>query len=113
MVRASSRRGCSRTLILAALVGLAACRPAATPRTQLTVVAPEADADADVYVDGTYVGRIGELEAAGTDGIVLAAGVHRVEIRKPGRFPVQRTVRVDAATPAQVVLEAELLEDPL
>jgi hypothetical protein len=33
-------------------------------------------------------------------------------VRKPGRFPVQRTVRVDGDTPAEIVVDAELLEDP-
>ena len=44
--------------------------------------------------------------------VQLAPGQHRVEIRKAGRFPVQRTVAVDADTPPQTVIEAELLEDP-
>jgi hypothetical protein len=79
----------------------------------LRIEAPAQDADADVYVDGNYIGQVGGLASAGTSGIQLAPGVHRVEIRKPGRFPVQRTVRVDRTTPAEVVVRAELLEDPL
>jgi hypothetical protein len=75
----------------------------------LKIVVDEADADAEVFVDGAYLGQVSEVSGAQT----LAPGVHRVEIRKPGRFPVQRTVRVDTKTPAPITeVVAELLEDP-
>jgi len=74
----------------------------------LRIVAPEPDVDADVYIDGNYVGQVHAIPT----GVGLAPGVHRLEVRKPGRFPVQRTVRVDKDTPAEVIVEAELLEDP-
>lgn len=64
--------------------------------------------DADVWVDGQYIGQV----AAVSGRLKLAAGVHRVEIRKPGHFPVQRTVRVDKQGGGAVVVEAELLADP-
>lgn len=64
--------------------------------------------DADVWVDGEYIGQV----AAVSGQLRLAPGVHRVEIRKPGHFPVQRTVRVDKDSGAVVVVEAELLTDP-
>lgn len=64
--------------------------------------------DADVWVDGQYIGQV----AAVSGRLKLAAGVHRVEIRKPGHFPVQRTVRVDKNGGGAVVVEAELLADP-
>jgi hypothetical protein len=67
-----------------------------------------ATADADVWVDGEYIGQV----AAVSGKLRLAPGVHRVEIRKPGHFPVQRTVRVDKQSGAVVVVEAELLTDP-
>jgi hypothetical protein len=67
-----------------------------------------ATADADVWVDGEYVGQV----AAVSGKLRLAPGVHRVEVRKPGHFPVQRTVRVDKQSGTTVVVEAELLADP-
>lgn len=100
-----------RLATLGLLVGLLGC-PAASAGTSLVVEVPEADRDADVFVDGHYIGQVGALGKDPVGPVMLAPGVHRVEVRKAGRFPVQRTVRVDAATPAQTVLEAELLEDP-
>lgn len=92
-----------------------ACRPAPGLGARLEVRAPQADADADVYVDGRYVGQISAIEASTAGALELAPGLHRVEIRKAGRFPVQRTVRVDEtrAQDTRVVVEAELLENPL
>lgn len=92
-------------------VGIAACHPASAG-TSLQIEVPEADRDADVFVDGHYVGQVGALGQEPVGPVMLAPGVHRVEVRKAGRFPVQRTVRVDGDTPAQLVIEAELLEDP-
>lgn len=65
-------------------------------------------ADADVWVDGQYIGQV----AAVSGRLKLTAGVHRVEVRKPGHFPVQRTVRVDKQGGGAVVVEAQLLADP-
>jgi hypothetical protein len=65
-------------------------------------------ADADVWVDGQYIGQV----AAVSGRLKLAPGVHRVEIRKPGHFPVQRTVRVEKQGGGAVVVDAELLADP-
>lgn len=80
--------------------------------TALVILTEEADLDADVFVDGNYVGQVGELQNTTTGPIRLAPGVHRVEVRKPGRFPVQRTVRVEKKPPPETTVEAELLEDP-
>ena len=88
------------------------CRPSPGTGAALRVEAPEADQDADVYVDGNYVGQVGSMDEAGVEALMLAPGVHRVEIRKPGRFPVQRTVKVDKTGPKEVVVEAELLTNP-
>ena len=105
-------RAVSRFAFASALL-LGACRPAPGTGAPLSIeVAPE-DADADVYVDGNYVGQVGSLTAAGAEPLMLAPGVHRLEVRKPGRFPVQRTIRVEGGPGAQpVVVDAELLEDP-
>lgn len=92
-----------------------ACKPRGTDApggVALRIDVVDADADADVFVDGHYVGT---ARALGTDKlgtIQLTPGTHRVEVRKAGRFPVQRTVKVDGSTPDEVVLTAELLEDP-
>jgi hypothetical protein len=70
------------------------------------------DLDAEVFVDGNYVGQVKALRVPETGPILLAPGIHRVEVRKPGRFPVQRTVEVAKQSKAPVVVRAELLEDP-
>jgi hypothetical protein len=99
----------TRALILGAL--LTACRPTTAIGTELRIVTPQADRDAEVWVDGQYVGQIAEL--GGSLGPVrLAPGTHRVEVRKPGRFPVQRTVTVERKGPTVIEVPAELLEDP-
>jgi hypothetical protein len=71
-------------------------------------VVDQADLDADVWVDGQYIGQV----AAVSGKLKLAPGVHRVEVRKPGHFPVQRTVRVDRKPAPSVTVQAELLGDP-
>lgn len=102
-------RGAMRTLVLAlALVG---CKHA-DAGTSLEIEVPQEDLDADLFVDGQYVGQVGAIGKEPVGPVKLAPGVHRVEVRKPGRFPVQRTVKVDGDTPPQTVIEAELLEDP-
>lgn len=79
----------------------------------LRIEVADADRDAEVFVDGNYVGQVKALAVASTGPILLAPGVHRVEVRKPGRFPVQRTVEVDRKRPPpEIVVDAELLEDP-
>ncbi|MBX7083576.1 MAG: hypothetical protein K1X88_30485 [Nannocystaceae bacterium] len=98
-------------LMLCATLALAACRPDPQRGAALQITIAPADRDADVWVDGNYIGRVGELQAAGAGPLRLAPGRHRVEVRKPGRFPVQRTIVVDGKD-ATVVLPAELLADP-
>jgi hypothetical protein len=100
-------------LAAGAFVGLLfGCRTTTPAGSTLVIQTPKADTDADVFVDGTYVGRVGALGAGKLPPIRLAPGVHRVEVRKTGRFPVQRTIRVETPAPAEVVLDAQLLEDP-
>jgi hypothetical protein len=108
-------RSLSSSLRIALALGLALAVPAcsrAQAGTSLQIQVPEADRDADLYVDGHYVGQVSAVGKEPVGPVMLAPGVHRVEVRKAGRFPVQRTVRVDAQTPAQTVIDAELLEDP-
>ncbi len=95
---------------LAVLACLCACRPAPGRGATLQIATVAADADADVWVDGNYIGRVIDLGKS-TGAIKLAPGKHRVEVRKPGRFPVQRTIEVDGSAPT-IRLDAELLEDP-
>ena len=74
-------------------------------------VAPD-DLDAEVFVDGNYVGQVKVLQEPETGPLLLAPGIHRVEVRKPGRFPVQVTATVKKDRNGPVVIRAELLEDP-
>ncbi len=103
----------SRFALALALVAASGCRPRAATASPvaLSIEVADADADADVYVDGHYVGQVRAL-GDGLGTMQLAPGVHRVEVRKAGRFAVQRTVRVDGSSPAEIKLTAELLEDP-
>ncbi len=104
------------SLVFAALLGASACatRPAggAEQAAPLKIEVPAEDLDAEVYVDGNYVGQVKALAVPETGPLLLAPGVHRVEVRKPGRFPVQRTVTVERTQRTPVVVRAELLEDP-
>ena len=71
---------------------------------------PEEDDDADVFVDGNYVGQVNEVHGA----VRVAPGKHRVEVRKPGRFPIQETVEVDRSRREQTrQVRGELLSNPL
>lgn len=106
------RRGRGRWLAAGLLAVTTVACVTANAGTTLKIEAPPQDQDADVYIDGHYVGQIDALGDDPAGPVQLAPGQHRVEIRKAGRFPVQRTVAVDADTPPQTVIEAELLEDP-
>jgi hypothetical protein len=103
-----SRSACSSALALV----LVACHPQSGPGATLQITTAPEDGDADVFVDGNYIGRVADLARPDMPKPKLAPGSHRVEVRKAGRFPVQRTVRVVANGPATVTLAAELLEDP-
>lgn len=107
-------RGVALFLVAALLLGACATRAAggADQAAPLKIEVPKDDLDAEVFVDGNYVGQVKALEVPETGPILLAPGIHRVEVRKPGRFPVQRTVTVDRSQRAPVVVRAELLEDP-
>ena len=109
----------ARGMLAGALVSLSlACatgpraRGGEKPSSALRVVVPADDRDAEVWVDGQYLGVVVELEDPRTGLPLLAPGVHRVEVRKPGRFPVQRTVEVPRDAPPETTVEAELLADP-
>lgn len=120
-------RGQGRSTLAAALVLLLACAgcagrpsasatPATIPATLLILQASAAAADADVYVDGQYLGTIAELGsvdgAPAVDPPKLAPGDHRIEVRKAGRFPAQHTVTVPKRPDAKTHQVIELLEDP-
>lgn len=64
--------------------------------------------DADVWVDGEYIGQVEAVSGR----LKLAPGTHRVEVRKPGHFPVQRTVTVDRKGGGSVAVDAQMLPDP-
>ena len=95
---------------LVALVSVAACTTGPGPNTKApsSLLKISADDDADVWVDGQYIGQVSAVSGR----LELAPGVHRVEVRKAGHFPVQRTVRVDKKGGETLIVSAELLEDP-
>ena len=114
-LRRPDRRVCLSSVALALALALSACAHRAAASEQaapLTIEVPDVDLDAEVFVDGNYVGQVKALRVPETGPILLAPGTHRVEVRKPGRFPVQRTVTVGKAQRTAVVVRAELLEDP-
>lgn len=94
-------------LVLPLVVGCAHTQAGREAPTSLLEIASESP-DADVWVDGAYIGQISAVSGR----LRLAVGVHRIEIRKPGHFPVQRTVRVQKQAGGTVVVAAELLTDP-
>lgn len=110
MLYSPAMRAWLALVLVAAVAAGGAC--ASGQAAALKIAAPAEDADAEVFVDGNYVGQVRALESGAAGPLLLAPGVHRVEVRKPGRFPVQRTVRVERRPPAEIVVEAELLEDP-
>jgi hypothetical protein len=89
----------------------AGCRPDPDKWSVLRIETAQQDLDADVFVDGHYIGQVSAILRSRNRGIMLAPGVHRLEVRKPGRFPVQKTIRVDGSR-SVVVVQAELLTDP-
>jgi len=67
-----------------ALAPIAGCRHA-DAGTALRIEVPQEDLDADLFVDGQYVGQVGAMGKEPVGPVKLAPGVHRVEVRKPGR----------------------------
>jgi hypothetical protein len=110
MVPARSVSACSRWFFAICLVAsLTACVHGSNREQPASVLEiATVTTDADVWVDGEYIGQVSAVSGK----LRLAPGVHRVEIRKPGHFPVQRTVEVDKQGGTAVVVEAELLADP-
>jgi hypothetical protein len=55
--------------------------------------------DADVFVDGTYAGRVEDFDGA-TQPLTLTAGVHEIEVQAQGYEPMRINVEVQ---PGQVI----------
>jgi hypothetical protein len=104
----SWRSSCAELFVV--VLSAASCRPSPERGASLEVTVVPADADADLWIDGNYVGRVSDIGTVAKP-VALAPGKHRVEVRKPGRFPVQRTVEVTGRE-GTIRLQAELLEDP-
>lgn len=107
---ATLRRAVRRCLSVALALGpMASC---ATSGSALQLRSAPEHADADVYVDGQYLGVLAE-QGGPSQSILLAPGVHRVELRKAGYFPYQQAVRVPhRGAPAKIDLHAELYAAP-
>jgi hypothetical protein len=110
MVPMRSGSACSKShvLVVVFVLALGCAHASGRERPASTLEIATVTTDADVWVDGEYIGQV----AAVSGQLQLAPGTHRVEVRKPGHFPVQRTVRVDKQGGGKVVVEAELLMDP-
>ena len=55
--------------------------------------------DADVFVDGTYAGRVEDFDGA-TQPLTLSAGIHEIEVQAQGYEPMRINVEVQ---PGQVI----------
>ena len=55
--------------------------------------------DAEVYVDGSYAGNVGDFDGS-QQPLTLTAGTHRVEVQAPGYAPLVIDVQVQ---PGQVI----------
>ena len=55
--------------------------------------------DAEVYVDGSYAGNVGDFDGS-RQPLTLTAGTHRVEVQAPGYAPLVIDVQVQ---PGQVI----------
>ena len=52
--------------------------------------------DADVFVDGTYAGRVEDFDGA-TQPLTLSAGMHEIEVQAQGYEPMRINVELSAA----------------
>lgn len=94
-----------RSLVLAA--ALAACGPPPAPSSEVTpndaiLYIKTNVADADLYVDGRLVGRIGML---GRGGVAVEAGTHRLELRRDDYFSTYLEVVLARAERRHVDME--------
>jgi hypothetical protein len=75
-----------RVALLAAVVGFGACGPKPAPgrvsATDAIVYLKSNVTDAQVYVDGRFIGPIGVVRG----GIALDPGTHRIELRRDDYF---------------------------
>ena len=55
--------------------------------------------DADVFVDGTYAGKVEDFDGT-TQPLTLTAGMHEIEVQAPGYEPMRVSVEVQ---PGQVI----------
>jgi len=107
------RRLAAASWLLCGGLALGACQPRCAIRaeqaTALELRAGPAFGDADVFIDGNYAGTLAAVIA---QPLALGPGTHRLEVRKPGHFPLQRTVQVRRGGPEVTRVEVELLADP-
>lgn len=115
-MRMSSSGGWLFGLVVAVALAGSACKrrelSGVEQSAPLVLEVAPGDLDAEVFVDGNYVGQVKVLQDPATGPLLLAPGIHRIEVRKPGRFPVQVSATVKKDRTGPVVVRAELLEDP-
>lgn len=106
----AKRRALAHLVVLVLVAaGLNACAQAGST---LVVLTDPQHADADLFIDGQYLGVIQE-QGQQVAPVRLAPGTHRVELRKPGYFPYQRALRVPKKdAPAKIDLRADLYARP-
>jgi len=99
----------ARALLLSlwAALALAACGPAASPKT-VSMRIFGGPPNASVTVDDIFVGT---LDVVSTRGVALPPGVHHVSVEAPGHLPWDKVVEAPEGS-APVRLDVKLVPIP-
>lgn len=94
-----------RVLVIAAALVATACGPkgnATEPTTTKGLIKLTSNVrEAEVYVDGRLIGRVGSLRG----GVLMKPGVHRIELRHEGYFSAYAELEVGTAEKREMALE--------
>jgi hypothetical protein len=91
-----------RSLVAAALLAGACAASNQARRADALLIVDAKVAEASVYVDERFAGRVAELSRS---GVRVPSGALRVEVRADGYFPAYRDVRVQKGERARVTVE--------